>query len=57
MDDAFAGHFVDEGNRLLEGVPRRREIVGVDRRANGLQRATQPRAELPATCLESVQEV
>ena len=46
MDDAFAGHPVDERDGLLQGVPGACEIVAVDRRADAAQRPPQTGTEL-----------
>ena len=46
VDDALARHLVDQRDRVLQRLLRGREVLAVDGRANALERAAQPRAEL-----------
>src|SRR5437762_7301978 len=46
VNNPLAGHLVDERDGLLQRRFRAGQIVAVDRRADALERAAQPRAEL-----------
>ena len=46
VNDAFAGHLVDERDGLLERTLSRRLVLAVDRGANALERSAQSRTEL-----------
>jgi hypothetical protein len=56
MDDALAGHLVDERDSLLEGAFRSGEIVALDGGSNASQSVTKARAILtiPLAVLETL---
>src|SRR6266496_925299 len=47
VNDAFARHFVDQRHALPKSGACRAEIVAGNGRANGLERVSKPRTELP----------